>query len=40
MKHFLKSAFIASAFIAASLVATPALADVVKIDAEIGRAHV
>ena len=33
MKHFLKSAFIASAFIAASLVATPALADVVKINA-------
>jgi len=33
MKHFLKSAFIASAFIVASLVATPALADVVKIDA-------
>jgi TRAP-type C4-dicarboxylate transport system substrate-binding protein len=33
MKHFLKSAFIASTFIAASLVATPALADVVKINA-------
>jgi len=33
MKHFLKSALIASAFITASLVATPALADVVKINA-------
>jgi len=33
MKHFLKSVFIASAFIAVSLVATPALADVIKIDA-------